>query len=380
MIGAKALYRLTGVQTMQINTLFQLVYIRKHRPELLERCKHALLFPDLINYFLTGEKASEFTHATTTQLFHPGKHDWAHDLLAALELPADLFPPVVSPLRRLGPVRPSLWNGMAAPAIEVVHVGEHDTASAFFALRQEAEDTVYFSCGTWALIGITSDTPVLTDSAERYGFSNEGGVGGGYHILRNMTGLWLLQEMKRMLERNSAATLEYGALASKAEKAAPFLAVIDPDDSDFLAPNNMIDAIQSYCRRTGQPAVSEPGELFRIVLESLALKSRYIVEKLEEIAGKPLAAIRMTGGGIRHETFCQWIADATNKPVVAGPEEAAAAGSLCAQLIASGELTGIHDVPGLVDRSFPQKTYYPGGQRAEWDAGYEKLLHLLEEC
>ncbi|MBN2909748.1 rhamnulokinase [Polycladomyces sp. WAk] len=376
-VPAKSLYEQTGIQILQINTVFQLKYLCLHRPELLERSRHLLLFPDLINYFLTGEMASEFTNATTTQLFNPRLGTWAYDLIDRLGLPKDLFLPVVPPLRKLGSVRKKLVTGTAAGRMDVVNVGEHDTASAVLAVPYETDDFVYISSGTWSLVGVLSNEPIITDLTRIHNFTNEGGVGGVYRLLKNVMGLWILQEVRRMFLR-SGVNCDFVDLMQAAKEAPALKTLFDPDAVDFLAPEDMIAAIQDYSRRTGQPVPDSPGEISRAVLESLALKYRWVIERLEEITGKSLPIIHIVGGGVKNTVLCQWTADATNRIVIAGPVEATVIGNLCAQLIASNELSGISDIPALVDRSFEKKVYRPTSQREGWDAAYERFVRLLK--
>lgn len=376
-VPAKSLYEQTGIQMMQINTVFQLMYLCLHRPELLERSRRLLLFPDLINYFLTGEMASEFTHATTTQLFNPKRGTWAYDVIEKLGLPEELFLPVVQPLRTLGSIRKKLVAGKAVGRIDVVNVGEHDTASAVLAIPYETDNFVYISSGTWSLVGVLSSEPVITDLTRSYNFTNEGGVGGVYRLLKNVMGLWLLQEVRRMFLR-SGMDCDYSDLMQAAKEAPALKTLFDPDAADFLSPDDMIAAIQDYCRRTVQPVPTSPGEISRAILESLALKYRWVIERLEEITGKSLPVIHIVGGGVRNSVLCQWTADATNRTVIAGPVEATVIGNLCAQLIVSGELSSISEIPSLVNRSFEKTVYRPTSQREGWDEAYGRFVRLLE--
>ena len=375
-IPPETIYKQTGIQLIQLNTLYQLMYFRLYRPEMLKRACHFLLIPDLINYFLTGVKASEFTNTTTTQLFNPRTGDWARDLMAKLDLPSGIFPPIVPPFQVIGSVRSEILTNNGGTEIKVVTVGEHDTASAVFAVPHEVDNFAYISCGTWSLVGTLSPRPLISALTCKYNFTNEGGVAGNYRVLKNVAGLWLLQEMKRKLDE-VGQVFSYADLTTLAARAQPFKAIVDPDAPDFLAPENMITSVQTFCLRTRQRKLSEPGEISRIIFESLALKHRWAIERLEEVTGRTMEVIHIVGGGVHNKLLCQMTADATNKLVVAGPVEATVIGNICAQMIAVRELCGPKEVAGLVQRSFETQIYEPAKERSGWDEAYGKLLDLL---
>lgn len=377
-ISPETIYKQTGIQLIQINTIYQLMYLRLYRPEILERARHFLLIPDLINYFLTGVKASEFTNATTTQLFNPSTGDWAWDLMAGLDLPPEIFPPIVPPFRVIGSVRTEILTGSGGGEIKVVTVGEHDTASAVFAVPHESDNFAYISSGTWSLVGTLSQEPLISELTRKYNFTNEGGVAGDYRVLKNVTGLWLLQEVKRKLDE-VGQVFTYADLTTLAARAQPFRAIVDPDAPDFLAPGNMITAVQVFCLRTGQEKLTEPGEISRIIFESLALKHRWAIERLEQVTGRTMEVIHIVGGGVLNRLLCQMTADATGKLVVAGPVEATVIGNICAQLIAVRELGRAAEVADLVRRSFETQIYEPAKERSGWDEAYGKLLDLIAD-
>lgn len=376
-IPGAIVYERTGIQLMQINTLYQLMFLRLYRPALLQGAKVLLLFPDLMIYFLTGVKIAEFTNATTTQLFNPYLGTWDQELMSKLDLPRQIFAPIVSPFQVIGPLRPDIVSANRTEKLSVVTVGEHDTASAVFAIPYEAENYAYISSGTWSLVGTVSEKPLITELTAKYNFTNEGGVNGNYRVLKNVMGLWLLQEVLRRLDQ-AGQSFSYSDLSALALKAQAFECVIDPDGSDFLAPVNMIEAIQAYCLRTHQSKPSNPGAISRVIFESLALKYRFVIEKLEQVTGRSLEVIHIVGGGVHNELLCQMTADATHKPVLAGPAEATIIGNICAQLIAVKEL-GPAEVPLLVRNSFPPQVYTPQKDRSAWDQAYLKLLSLMGE-
>jgi rhamnulokinase len=378
MIPEQELYAKTGNHLLQINTVYQLMYLRLHRPELLERSRRMVLFPDLMNYFLTGELASEFTHASTTELYNPTTGGWAFDLIERLGVNAELFLPIVQPLSILGNVRDSVLAGSSQNRIKVVNIGEHDTASAVLAVPYETDDYAYISSGTWSLVGVVTDRPVISDLARHYNFTNEGGVGGRFRFLKNVMGLWLLQEVRRQLVRYGD-NYHFADLTDLAVKEKPLQALVDPDRNEFLAPDNMITAIQTYCRQARQPVPENPGQLARTIMESLALRYRWVIERLEELQHKSLSVIHIVGGGALNKVLCQWTADAANRPVVAGPAEATVMGNLAAQLIVSGELSGIEEIPQLINHSFEKTVYFPSAERAQWDIAYGRFLDLIKQ-
>ncbi|KLU62906.1 rhamnulokinase [Peptococcaceae bacterium CEB3] len=376
-IAPEELYDKTGIQNLQINTICQLMYLSLYKPEVLERAHHLLMFPDLITYFLTGEMVAEFTSVTTTQLYNPHLGTWDNDLILRLGLPRRLFESIVKPLAVVGEVRTDVLDGVNLHGrIDVVAVGQHDTASAVFAVPKAEENYAYISSGTWSLVGTLSQKPIISVSSRRHNFTNEGGVTGNYRVLKNVMGLWLLQEVKRTLQ-NKGSSLDYSDLVAAGFASKPLQAIIDPDSIEFMAPKNMIDEIKKYCRSTGQHVPVDYGEITRTIFESLALKYRWVLRKLEEIVGKDLPIIYIVGGGVHNEALCQWTADATRKTVVAGPAEATVIGNLAAQLVAARELSDAEEVSEVVKRSFESRVYQPKGERDIWDEAYVRLLRLM---
>ncbi|MCL6625499.1 MAG: rhamnulokinase [Alicyclobacillus shizuokensis] len=376
-ISKHDLFCRTGIQILPINTIFQLAYLRTERPQLLDCARHAVLLPDLFTFYLTGELASEFTDATTTQLLRQGTLDWDGDLLAALGIPSDLLPPVEPPLHRLGSLRPRLQAQLGAGRVDVVNVAEHDTASAVLALPSDIGNVAYISSGTWSLVGTLVPRPLITELTERFNFTNEGGVG-NYRLLKNVMGLWLLQEVRR-LWAHQGRNVSFADMMAMAQRANPMACVIDPDADVFLAPDDMVQTIQAFAARTGQHVPEDDAAVVRCILESLALKYRWVLERLEEATQSRFDVIHVVGGGVNNAALCQWTADATGKPVVAGPAEATVIGNLCAQLIVQGELSGVDEIPALIGRSFAQTTYTPRPDDGRWALGYERLVALMEQ-
>jgi rhamnulokinase len=331
LVSKEEIYQTTGIQFLPINTLYQLLAMRGS--PLLEAAETMLLIPDLINYWLTGEKTCEYTNATTTQLLDfEGR--WSHDLFGRMGLPTRVLAPVVPPATELGPLLPDVAEEIGAGP-PVFAVASHDTASAVVAVPAHDEDFAYISSGTWSLVGVETPEPVVTREAMEANLTNEGGFGGKTRLLRNVMGLWLLQECRRTWAREGRE-YSYEELAHMAEDAPAGGPVVDPDHPAFLAPGDMLSRIRRFCEATGQEQPQEPGVVTRCVLESLALKYRWVLEKTEEIIGREVGVVHVVGGGVRNELLCQLTADAARRPVVAGPVEATALGNLMVQAYARG--------------------------------------------
>jgi rhamnulokinase len=358
-VSRSDLYRATGIQPMQINTLFQLVsMIRDHDPRLAAAAT-LLPLPSLFSYWLCGNQAAEYTHATTTQCLDVPHHRWAVDLMQVLDIPTDIFPPLIEPGTVLGALRSSLAAevGMPVPP-PVVAVGSHDTASAVAAIPGLDASSAYISSGTWSLMGVLIGEPVTGDLALAGGFTNEGGVGGTIRLLRNLPGLWLVQECRRRWEQDGAGST-WAELTELAERAEPLRSILDPTDPLLLNPPDMPAAIRAACRRTGEEVPDAAGAVVRCCLESLALSYRATLDDLQTLVGRPLEAIRIVGGGSRNGLLCQLTADACRLPVVAGPVEATALGNLIVQAVATGELDDLDAERAAIAASTTRQTYEP---------------------
>ena len=383
-LGREEIFAHTGLQFMPINTLYQLMALRAQRSPWLEAAESFLMMPDLFHWLLTGVKGNEVTNATTTQFFNPVRRGWAVELLERLELPTKILGPLVEPGTKLGKLRSSVVAETGLSNLEVVVPGTHDTASAVMAVPAKSvpgarPDWCYISSGTWSLIGIESPTPVMTDLCRELTFTNEGGVGNTVRVLKNITGLWLVQECRRIWSQSgveyAGAEFSWEAL-NRMSAAAPALAsFIDPDDAAFQAPTDMPAAIREYCVRTGQQPPTTEGEIVRTAIDSLALKYRYMLGKLETLNGGPLETIHIVGGGAQNRQLCQAAADACGRRVVAGPVEATAVGNVMMQAIAAGAVTDIAEARAVVRDSFSVDEYEPR-DRASWDAAYERFTTL----
>ncbi len=367
----------TGIQFMKINTLYQLLAMRVQGSPLLDAAETFLMMPDLFHFFLTGSKGVEFSIATTSQCYDPRARAWATGLLEKMGIPTGMLPQIIAPGTGIGPLLPSVAEETGAGAVPVIAPAGHDTGSAVAAVPARGQDWCYISSGTWSLMGIESPEPLVDERSLRYNFTNEGGVGGTIRFLKNIMGLWLVQECRRTWERQGRA-YSYDELARAATDAPAFVSLLDPDDESFLAPGDMPAAIRAFCARTGQPQPDGVGATVRCCLESLALKYRWVLEKLEEIRGRRLETIHIVGGGSQNRLLDQLAADATGRPVVTGPVEATAIGNVLMQAIGRGYLGSLDDAREVVRRSFDVETFEPK-PGAGWDDAYARYLKVAGE-
>jgi len=373
-IPAEEIFRRTGIQFLPFNTIFQLAALKHADSPALREAQRMLMIPDLLRYFLTGETAHEFTNATTTQLFNPALGGWDVDLIRRLGLPETLFGRVLQPGSAAGIVRPSVCEELGIDPVPVVAVAEHDTGSAVAAIPTASRTFAYLSCGTWSLMGTEVEQPVINETALKLNFTNEGGVAGTYRLLKNIMGLWILQECKREWERRGLSH-SYEELVELAGKAPAFACFIDPDDGLFLPPGDMPERIRQYALRTGQRPPEDTGAYVRCILESLALKYRYVLEMTERLSGKAFPGLHMVGGGIRNPLLCRWTANAIGRPVWAGPEEGSGIGNLAVQWIASGELADIWEARRVIAASFPVAVYEPV-EKSRWEDAYGSFCRI----
>lgn len=359
LVPADELYALTGVQRLPFNTVYQLYAARESAA--MRQAASLLMIPDLFGYWLTGERGGELTNASTTGLFEVRAREWSSLLTKRLALRADLLPQVREPGERLGTVLASVAAdcGMGAP-VPVWTVASHDTASAVLGAPAVDDRFAYISCGTWSLVGVELDAPVTSEAARLANFSNELGVDGSVRFLRNVMGLWLLQESVRTWERTGAA-VDLAALLAQAAQLPARRSVIDPDQPQFLPPGDMPARVQDECRRTDQPVPQAPAEITRCILDSLAAAYRRTVQAAGELSGAPVAAIHLVGGGAQNALLCQLTADACELPVVAGPVEAAAYGNVLVQARAAGVITGGRAELRALLRNTDTVTYQPRG-------------------
>lgn len=376
-VPREELFGLTGIAFNSFNTLFQLYAMKRDTDPTLEMAESMLFMPDLLAYFLTGQKGVEYTIASTSQLLDPARRDWSEAVFDRLGLPKKLMAPIQRPGALRGTLLPEIARECGVEEIPVYAVGGHDTASAVAAVPATQENFAYLSSGTWSLLGVEIPEPMCAPEVLRAGYTNEGGADGSIRLLKNIMGLWIIQECKREWDRRSDA-IGFAELVERARKAPPFKAVLDVDDEIFLAPGDMPARIQDYCRRTGQPVPEGRGEISRVIYESLALKYRWAVERLEkDILGRRVEVLHIVGGGSKNEMLNQFTADALQRRVVAGPGEGTVIGNLLLQARAVGAIPDMKALRRVVERSFPTQTYLPG-DAAAWDAAYARYLKLTE--
>ena len=365
----------TGIQFMQINTLYQLLAMSLQKSPLFDVAKNFVTVPDLFNYWLSGQITNEFTHATTTQCLDPRKRDWATPVLDALNIPSHFFGTITDSGTQIGTLLPSIVEETGAGAIPIVVPACHDTGSAVVAVPAQNQDFAWISSGTWSVMGAEVRQPSLDEKALQYNFTNEGGVFGTWRLSRNIMGLWLVQECRRQWIRQGEE-LSYYEMTRLAAESEAFLSVIDPDDIAFLHPGDMPAHIQRYCADTNQRVPQTKGQVLRVALEAVALKYRWVLERLEELTGKHLDPIHIIGGGTKNRLLNQFTADSTGRTVITGPVEATAIGNVLMQAIGLGHLNSLDDARAVVCASFIPETYHPSNKDG-WDEAYEKLLSLI---
>ena len=381
LVPRSEIYARTGIQFMQLNSLYQLLAMSKSGSPALQAAHTFLNMPDLFNFWLCGQKANEFTIATTSQCYDPRAGDWAWDLLDRLGIPWQIFrgsaAGIVPPGTILGPLRASIAEQTSSGSLQVVASAAHDTASAVAAVPTVGQDFIYLSSGTWSLMGIEVKEPIINDRSLAYNFTNEGGVAGTFRFLKNIMGLWLVQECRREWAR-LGRSFSYDELTQMAAGAPPFGPLVSLGDSRFLPPGNMPQRIQRYCQDTDQAVPQTEGQIVRTALESLALEYRLVAEGLDEMAGRHLSSLHIFGGGSQNQLLNQFAADATGRTVVAGPVEATAIGNLLVQALALGVISDLAEARALVRRSFDVMVYEPR-DTAAWDEAYERYLHFTSQ-
>lgn len=372
------IYNTTGIAFQKFNTLYQLLAMKESNSPLLEKAGTMLFMPDLFNYFLSGELANEYTIASTSQMLSATTRNWAWVMLDRLGIPVGILKELIQPGTVLGKLRGELAAELRVPEIPVIAVAGHDTGSAVVAVPAAKGRFAYLSSGTWSLLGTEIETPVINQAAYSRNYTNEGGVNATIRLLKNIMGLWILQECKREWERETGG-LDYQQLENMAEQAEPFQSLIDPDHQLFYSPGVMPAKIVEFCRNTNQKIPGSQGEMVRCILESLALKYRMALEGLETVVGHSLEAVHIVGGGSLNRMLNQFTANATGKPVLTGPVEATALGNLLVQLMALGEVGNLEQARMLVGRSVAIIEYTPKGTD-KWNEVYQRFTKLVQEA
>ena len=369
----------SGLQFMQINTLYQLIADKQSGSVALENAERFMMIPDVFHWLLSGVESNEFTESTTTQFFDPVKRDWAKGMLEKFGIPTHIFKPTSEPGSVLGEIRSSIASESGLKGMKVVLPGAHDTASAVMAVPTASQtgstDWAYVSLGTWALMGIESPKPIVNSTVSGFNFTNEGGVGGTTRILKNICGMWLLQECRRVWNQKGR-NLDWEDMNRMTREAPARTGFIDPDARDFLAPTDMPEAIRQFLKRTGQPVPQDDGTVIRVALESIAMKFRQVLSMCDEISGGKVKTLHIVGGGIRNKLLCRAAADATGCRVVTGPIEATAIGNVMMQAVASGDVAGIAEARAVICDSFDVEEYLPQNT-GEWDDAYERFLKVV---
>ncbi len=374
------IFEQTGIQFMQINTLYQLLSMVVNEVEALRCAKTFLTMPDLFNYWLTGQKSCEFSIATTTQCFDPRKGTWAYPLLEKMGIPTSIFPNIVAPGSILGPLHPALAEELGLSGVNIIAPACHDTGSAVAAVPADSEDYVWISSGTWSIMGIVAPDPIITADSLACNFTNEGGaIAQGqkntYRYSKNTMGLWLVQECRRTW-RTQGNDYSYATLTEMASQAESLTALVNPDHNDFLKPGDMPSRIQAFCKRTAQKVPRTPGEIVRCALESTALNYRLVLNRLEASVGKRFETIHIIGGGTQNRLLNQLAADATGRKVITGPIEATAIGNILLQALAQKDISSVEELRSIVKNSFETHEYQPRPS-TQWETAYKAFTQLV---
>jgi len=365
------MFAATGLQFMEINSLFQLLAMKKSGSSVLAAAERMLMIPDLFHWLLCGVASNERTNASTTQCFDPRTGDWSFPMLEAFGLPRRIFGPVVEPGTDLGPLRPEVAAETGLSGVRVVVPGTHDTASAVAAVPaaeppSARPDWSYVSLGTWALVGAELDRPLVTEACRSRNFTNEGGIGGTTRLLKNVCGLWLVQQCRAAWQR-SGKEWSWDQLTQLAAEAPALRSLVDPNDPSLVAPADMPEAIRSLARAAGEPVPESTGAVVRTALESVAAAIARTLDELDGLVGRRIGRVHVVGGGVKNRLLCQWIADATDRPVLAGPVEATAIGNLLVQLMARGGTVDLRAVRAVVRDTFEIVRFEPR-DAARWKA------------
>lgn len=373
-IPESELYKMTGIQNMNINTLYQLLETKENHPDFYALADRVILMPDLFGYLLTGKVYAERSMASTTQLLDPYTKEWNKELIDKLGLDITKFPELVDSGTQIGTIKDEICKELDITPKMLTAIAGHDTASAVVAVPAKAKDFVYISCGTWSLFGTELQEPCITEMSAQMNITNEGGHDRTTRFLKNIIGLWVIQETRRQFKRDGK-DYSYADMEKMAREAKPMQCFIDPDDPRFTPPGNQIKRIREFCEETGQYVPQTDGEIVRCIYESLAMKYKYTFENLQKCTGRTFEAIHMVGGGTKDGFLCQMTADATNVPVIAGPIEATAAGNIAVQLIAAGEIKDLSEAREIIADSFSVQEFDP--QDKSFDEYYEAFCKLL---
>lgn len=374
-ISKERFYKITGNQFMELNTVFQLLSLVKERPELLERVDKMLLMPDLMNYMLTGNKATEYSIASTTQLLNANNRNWSDEVLESLEIPKNILTDIIKTGSKVGMLSEEIANELEIPRVEVIAVAEHDTQSAMIAVPAKEEDFIFLSCGTWSLLGTELTEPIINEKSNTYNITNEGGYGDKISFLKNIIGLWLIQESRRQWIREGKE-YSFEELEKEVSAAKPFKCFIDPDAPEFVAPGNIPKRIREFCHRTKQEIPETIGEIVRCIDESLALKYRIAFEEIKDCTNKDYENIYIIGGGNQSKLLCQMTANACKCNVISGSSEATVLGNVIIQFISRGIIKDIKTAREIISKSDEIK-HYKNQDEKIWNEAYKRFKEIL---
>lgn len=377
-VPKEIIYQKTGIQFMQINSLFQLISMVRDKAPSLKFANSILFIADFFHYLLTKRIACEYTLATTSQLYDLETHDWCYYLIKKFGLNPKIFPEIIPPSTVLGPLLPSIAQEVGLTDVSVIAPACHDTAAAIAAVPATHKDFIYISSGTWSLLGAELPTPLVSEESLQNNFTNEGGVFNTIRFLKNISGLWILSECKRMWDA-SAEKCSYEQLNTDAELATPFQMFIDPDHHLFLNPENMLESIRQFCKKTHQNAPESRSEIVRCILESLAMKYRFVYENLKNILKRSFKTLHIIGGGSQNQLLSQFAANSTSLEVKTGPVEATAIGNILLQATSQNEQMKLSELRTIIRNSFNIQTLTPQ-DTAEWDDAYQQFLNIIKRA
>lgn len=384
-VSPERLYDASGLQVLPINTVYQLAADRRVEPSSLDIAHYFMMIGDYFHYLLSGSVSIEATNASTTGLLDPRTRRWRSDLMDELSIPRSLFAPVQTPGSTVGTLTDEVAARTGLSNVDVIAPATHDTASAVLSVPVgggPTEDSTadaswcYISCGTWSLMGIETTTPIIDETARSLNFTNEGGVGNTTRVLKNIGGLWVFQQIRASLARQGVS-VDWNDMVTAASDAVPLAVLVDPDDAELHAADDMVDAVNRYVDRTGQPPIESRGQMYRASLEGLALRYRYTLEQLQQMLGHRIEIVHIVGGGCQNRMLCQMTADACDRVVVAGPGEATAIGNALVQWMADGRIESIAAARDVVRRSFETLAYRPAENRGRWDEAFERFTYNI---
>lgn len=376
-LSPEEIYKRTGISIQPFNSIFQLHAMNMNQDKAFKAATALLFVPDIMNYLLSGIKTTEFSFATTSQLFNPIQMDWDESLLSSVGIVKSTMNPIVPPSTIIGTLKPEIAYAVGSDSIKLIAVCSHDTASAIVAVPAENDDWAYISSGTWSLMGVELESAIINDLSYKYNFTNEGGAENSIIFLKNIMGLWLLQQCRNSWLKSNTV-LNYDELISLSLMAPAFKSIIDPDFVGFYNPADMPSAIDEFCVKTSQEAPQNLGEYVRIIMESLALKYRLTLEQLREVTGKQINRIHIIGGGGQNKVLCKFTANATGLHVISGPSEGTATGNILLQAKAQGYIKNLAEIRTVVKNSFLFDEYYPDNTD-EWEIAYKKFMKIVDK-